>query len=271
MSRLAAIRCFALVALLVAAVVATALPARAEGEGWGTITGQVVYGQENHPKNDEANVDKDQADCLAKGPILKNELVVNKKNGGIRWALVWLTEAGSPKSTKALPTHPSLLKMAKQVEIDQPCCVFEPRVLGMRAGQDLIIKNSAAKISHNTYMNGGAAGPNINPLIPAKSEFTVPGKAIKPRYIPILYTCSIHAWMKGYVGVFNHPYFAVTDADGKFTIKNAPAGKYRLMVWHEQGWVIIDPKNQIDRGRDIDIKANGTTDVGKIKFVPAKD
>ena len=62
----------------------------------------------------------------------------------------------------------------------------------------------------------------------------------------------------------------VTDADGNFTLKNAPVGKYRLMVWHEQGWVINGPSPD-KRGRVIDIKPNGTTNVGKISFVPAKD
>jgi hypothetical protein len=239
-------------------------------QGWGSVTGQVVYGAKPpYPKNEPANVDKDKEHCLEKGPIAKNELVINEKNGGIRWALVWLTEADNPKSTKALPTHPSLKKMAKQVEIDQPCCIFEPRVLGMREGQELVIKNSAS-ISHNTYMNGGALGPSINPLVPAKGQYVLQAEKIKARPIPLMYTCSIHAWMKGYIGVFKHPYFAVTDADGKFTIKNAPAGKYHLLIWHEQGWVIFNPRN-FARGKVIDIKANGTTDVGKIPFVPIKD
>ncbi len=120
-------------------------------------------------------------------------------------------------------------------------------------------------------MNGGALGPNINPLIPSQGEQVVMSAQIRARSIPLLYSCSIHAWMKGYIGVFNHPYFVVTDADGKFTLKNAPAGKYRLMVWHEQGWVIINPAMPSDRDRVIDIKANGITDVGKISFVPSKD
>ena len=94
---------------------------------------------------------------------------------------------------------------------------------------------------------------------------------IKARYMPFMYTCGIHSWMKGYVGVYHHPYFAVTDADGNFTIKNAPAGKYRLMAWHEQGWVIINPKDLRDRGKIIDIKAGGKTDVGKVSFIPPKD
>jgi hypothetical protein len=268
MSNISLVRRAACAALILAVSLAAARPSRAEG--WGTVTGQVVYGAKPYPTNDEAKVDKDQTHCLAKGKILKNELIINEKNGGVRWALVWLTEADNPKSTKELPTHPALKKMDKQVSIDQPCCVFEPRVLGMRVGQDLVIKNSAP-ISHNTYMNGGALGPNMNPLIPAKREFVLEASKLKARAIPIMYTCSIHGWMRGYVGVFSHPYFTVTDADGKFTIKDAPAGKYRLVVWQEaKGWVIFNPENN-ERGKVIDIKPNATTDVGKISFVLSKD
>jgi hypothetical protein len=240
-----------------------------EGQGWGTVKGQIVFGGDKIPDNPPANVDKDKDACLSKGPILKNDLIVNKKNKGIRWALVWLTDENDAKSTKEIPTHPSLKKIAPKVEIDQPCCEFEPRVMGIQEGQDLVIKNSMS-IAHNTYMNGGLLGPNINPLIPAKGDYVVAKEKLKARYMPLLYTCSIHGWMRGYLGIFKHPYFVVTDADGNFTLKNAPAGKYRLMVWHEQGWVINGPSPD-KRGRVIDIKANGTTNVGKISFVPAKD
>jgi hypothetical protein len=50
---------------------------------------------------------------------------------------------------------------------------------------------------------------------------------------PIPYKCSIHPWMNGYVRIFDHPYYAVTDEDGAFTLSNAPIGNYRLVVWHE--------------------------------------
>jgi len=61
---------------------------------------------------------------------------------------------------------------------------------------------------------------------------------IKARPTPILVTCSIHGWMKNYIRVFDHPYFAVTDADGNFEIKNIPAGNHRLVIWHDSGWVV---------------------------------
>src|SRR5207248_1927486 len=51
---------------------------------------------------------------------------------------------------------------------------------------------------------------------------------------PIEYKCSIHPWMNGYVRIFDHPYYAVTDENGNFEIKNAPAGKWRMIVWQEK-------------------------------------
>ncbi len=65
--------------------------------------------------------------------------------------------------------------------------------------------------------------------------------------------------MRAWVRVYDHPYHAVTDADGKFELKNAPAGKYNLVIWHEGvGWV-----NGGKLGKPITIKADGETDAGK--------
>ena len=197
--------------------------------------------------------------------------MVNKKNRGIRWALVWLTGVDDIPCIKPIPTHKSLQKMPKSVEISQSCCVFEPRVLGLVEGQTLVVKNSS-NIPHNANLNGGPGGPHLNRLLPAGGSMSCPNIKVRPLTIPLMCSCAcIHPWMKCYIRVFNHPYFAVTDADGKFTIKNAPAGRYRLMIWHEQGYVIINPKNLKDRGKVIHILGNDTTDAGKISFVPHED
>ena len=79
---------------------------------------------------------------------------------------------------------------------------------------------------------------------------------------PIQYKCTIHGWMTGYVRIFDHPYYAVTDADGKFEIKNAPAGKYRIVYWHENGF---QGGAQGRFGEEIEIKGPAT-DVKPIDF-----
>jgi hypothetical protein len=71
--------------------------------------------------------------------------------------------------------------------------------------------------------------------------------------------------------VLKNPYFAVSDKDGKFEIKNAPAGTYRLVAWQEgMGWVVGDTKPN-KMGKKITIKADGVTDLGKLSVKPEKD
>ena len=69
--------------------------------------------------------------------------------------------------------------------------------------------------------------------------------------------------MKGYLFVFEHPYFAVTDDNGQFEIKLAPAGPVNIVLWHEEtGWVVGR------KGKAIEIKAGAETDLGKIEVKP---
>jgi hypothetical protein len=253
--------------IAVALALALGLAGSANAQGWGTVKGTVVLDPAvKAPANEKANVDKDQAHCLSKGPILKNELVVNPNNQGVRWVLVWLTDPKDARNAKFVPpVHPSLKNPPKTVEIDQPCCVFEPRMMGLQVGQSLVVKNSAP-IPHNFKIDSIGGGPVQNPLIPSKGQATIDG--FLPKLMPTMYTCSIHAWMKGWIGTFPHPYFAVTNADGEFEIKNAPAGTFRLMVWQEAAGWVIPGKTPQERGKVIQIKAGGTTDVGKIPLKP---
>ena len=202
---------------------------------WGTLKGRIVWAGDKLPEPPELKVDKDQQHCLSKGKLLSEQWVVNKDNKGIRWVFVWLTP--DPESgKKVLPIHPTLKDIkVKEVVIDQPCCRFEPHGLGMRQGQVLVAKNSSP-ITHNFKFGGHPLrNPGGNPAIPAKDQAKI-DNLIADEKIPVICECSIHGWMKAYVRVFNHPYFAVTDANGNFEIKNAPAGNWRLKIWHETGW-----------------------------------
>ena len=80
--------------------------------------------------------------------------------------------------------------------------------------------------------------------------------------LPIAVECAIHAWMRGWIRVFDHPYYAVTDENGAFEIKNAPAGNYRLMVWHgSAGW------KGAEKGRNgdpVEIKGGAVVDLGNL-------
>ena len=262
------VRTSAAIAALVLGGIVFASSARAE---WGTIKGQVVWAGGAVPKNPPATVDKDTKDCLATGKILQNKFVVNGQNKGVRWVLVWLADPKDATNAKFTPNiHPALRNPPKSVEIDQPCCTFEPRVMGMQATQTLIVKNSM-KIPHNFKIDSLGGGPTANPLIPPNGQAKV--DKFLPKLIPTPYSCSIHSWMKGYIGTFAHPYFVVTDADGKFEIKNAPAGKFQLVLWHEEVGFLTQPdlKNRKIRGKVIEITADKTTNAGKVELKPSDD
>jgi len=257
-------RAGAVAALALAALLSTGTPALAQA--WGTVKGKIIYKKgEKLPDNPEANVTNDKAFCLGKGKIHQDEWVVDAKSRGVKWVLVWLSDADAKKAKNpawpANKIHPNLKKAPAKLVLDQPVCTFMPRIIGVREETDVFYKNSA-QVGHNVKIEGGDLGPNINQLIPAGKELEV-GK-IKARHLPINYACTIHPWMKGYIGAFSHPYFAVTNDKGEFEIKDAPAGKYRLQVWHE-GYGFVQ-KNKDDRGIIITIKDKDTTEVKPIEI-----
>lgn len=210
-------------------------PLGAQSGSWGTIKGQITWANGELPQRTALDLkdSKDAQHCLNMGkPPLSEEWVVNPKNKGIRWTFVWL----APETGKSLPIHPDLQVVKdKEVVIDQPRCMFEPHAVAMREGQVLVAKNSS-QIAHNFKWTGNPfVGIGGNVLIPAGQESPI--KDLKSDRLPVIVQCNIHPWMKGWVRIFNHPYFAVTDEDGNFEIKNAPTGNYNLVVWHgSAGW-----------------------------------
>ena len=211
------------------AAVADAQPAQ-----WATVKGQVVFPKgKDIPKRAALNVNQKQ--CLANGPILDESILVNPDNRGVANVVVYLRPNNmNPQAEFAAnEIHPADAKRkAEDVVIDQPCCMFVKRVTVARVGDTIVVKNPAA-FAHNflwTSENNGAHNPNIA----AKTDWKMPN-ALAKEAAPIKYGCSIHGWMTGYVRIFDHPYYAVTDEDGKFTIKDAPVGKYRIVYWHENG------------------------------------
>jgi plastocyanin len=224
---------FCLAAFTTAAVLPTA--AAQPPVTWATLKGQIVLPDGNPiPARPELNVNQDKAHCLAKGPILDETVIVNPKNRGVKNVVVWLRPDNvNPKAAFA----PNEIRpddgkrKAAVVDIDQPCCMFVARVTAARVGDTIRVKNSAP-VTHNffwTSLNNG----DHNPVIAANGEFKFPNPLVAES-APIQYKCTIHPWMGGYARIFEHPYYAVTDDDGTFTIPNAPAGKYRMVVWHEK-------------------------------------
>ena len=179
--------------------------------------------------------------CKGKHPDgLKSEYY-RVKDGKVANCLVYVKEG---LSGKYAPVNPS-------PTIDQHGCQYLPHVLGVVAGQDIIIKNSDS-IAHNIH------------ALPKKSqEFnfaqTKAGEEAKKSFSSaeiVKIKCDIHGWMGCVVGVFNHPFFAVTGEDGSFEIKGLPAGKYKLEVWHEKfGTQTVDVEVKEKETKSVDFPA----------------
>jgi hypothetical protein len=252
-------RRFGFRAAVLVALLATAPSLRAQ-DAWGDIKGRVVWGPKEIPVREPIAKVKEHADrnhCLKDGDVLDEQWVVNPKNRGLRWTIVWLINV-DPKNLAPLPVHPSLQAVPKNdVEIDQPVCAFIPHAVAMRAGQKLLAKNSSP-VLHNVKATSRNNNFNVAIAPGGSKDFTMRADAL-----PVKIECSIHGWMFGFIGVFDHPYFAVTDADGNFTIKSAPAGQYRLLVYNDR-WL----NGSRLKCPVIDIPAGKTLDLGNLAFTP---
>jgi hypothetical protein len=249
--------------LALVAAVAAVSAASASAADWATVKGQVVFPKDKPvPKRDALNVSQDKDHCLSKGDILDESVIVNPKNNGIKNVVVWLRpDDKDPKAKFAAEqiTPEDAKRKPAEVTIDQPCCMFVDRITIARPGDKLVVKNSAP-VAHNFFWSSGSNG-EYNVTVPKMEKWTMP-EAIKAESPPIQYKCTIHGWMTGYVRVFDHPYYAVTDADGNFEIKNAPAGKFRIVYWHENGF---KGGAQGRFGEEIEIKGP-TTEVKAVDF-----
>lgn len=147
------------------------------------------------------------------------ESVVVAPDGGL--ANVFVRLRGTFPSS-ALPSEP--------VVIAQRGCVYGPRVVGARVGQKLQIRNDD-NLMHNVH--GVSADGNgfdaSEPQAGMALQFDLTHEEVM---LPI--KCDVHRWMRAYVGVVNHPYFAVSGREGTFEIDGVPLGTYTIEAWHER-------------------------------------
>jgi hypothetical protein len=117
------------------------------------------------------------------------------------------------------------------VVLDQVGCSYEPHVFGIVKKQDILIRNSDDTL-HNIHPTP-KVNREFNVGMPTKGmEIT---KTFKKPEEAIVFKCDVHIWMKAFCFVMEHPYFAVTDGSGDFSISTAdlPDGEYGVTTWHE--------------------------------------
>jgi hypothetical protein len=197
----------------------------------GSITGEVKF-TGAPPKLPMIIVSKDQDYC---GESLPNETYLIDSSGGLQNAVVFLEAA-----PVGLPADAQKLNL-----IENNGCRYVPRILAMQKGERLRIRNNDPKLHiPHSYLKEKTV---FMLSLPFKNTVLEATQKIKEAGILKL-VCDTHAWMLGYVHVFDHPYFAVSDEKGIFTIPNVPAGRYTLNAWHEDAGV---------RSQEITITDNG--------------
>ncbi len=163
----------------------------------------------------------EEPDCAEQheGEPMKVPAVVGD-NGGLQWVFVRVSD-GLPDRQWSAPSGP--------VVLDQQGCRYHPHMLGVRTGQTIQIKNSDGLLHNINADPGEQRGFNIS----QPTNMTTERSFAQPEVmIPV--RCDVHGWMEAYIGVQDHPYFAVTGEDGSYRIENLPAGDYVIETWHER-------------------------------------
>ena len=178
------------------------------------ISGAVVY-KGPAPERTKVPVTIDQYICGKEKDA--EDLVLSQKRGVLN-AVVWLENPpNGAKWAKPLP----------KVEMDQKGCVFVPRVVVVPVGGTVDFLNSD-RLLHNLHSKS-KDNATFNRTQPHGRN--IPVTFTKPEIVTI--TCDLHSWMRSWVVVAEHPFYAVTDQAGAFKIHNVPPGKYRLRMWQE--------------------------------------
>ncbi len=185
-----------------------------------TISGKVNFsGTAPTPKKIAMDAEPTCASKYTEGPFAEN-VVVNKDTNTLRYVLVYVKE-GLGGKTFPVPQQ--------AVTLDQSGCHYVPHVLGIQANQNLVIKNSDG-ILHNIHPKP-KVNKEFNISQPRVMETT---RSFEKAEVAIGLFCEVHGWMNGYIGVFDHPFYAVSGSDGTFTIKGLPPGDYTIEAWHEE-------------------------------------
>ena len=186
----------------------------------GEVTGTVKW-EGKAPPMRAVKMDADPV-CAAqhKEPALSEVLVLGANNEMAN-IMVRVT-SGLPDKKYDPPKEPAVL--------DQKGCIYVPHVLGVMVNQDIRILNSDG-ILHNVNV-AAKANRGFNLGMPKTTKESV--KSFSEPETAIAVKCNVHPWMKGFISVFDHPFFSVTGTDGQYTIKGLPPGTYEIEAWHER-------------------------------------
>jgi len=207
------------------AATAPSSPTASAGQKPDTVNGGKIVGKIsfNGNKPDSRPIDMSANPACAKAhpaPVASEEVMVNG-NGTLANVFVWVKN-GVPEGKWAAP--------AKAAVVDQQGCIYKPHVSGVVVGQPI------------EFTNSDDTNHNIHPLPRENQEWNESQpprgnpktKSFDREEVMIPVKCNIHPWMRAYIGVVSHPFFAVTGDDGTYTLKGLPPGTYTIEIVHEK-------------------------------------
>jgi plastocyanin len=198
--------------LALLAVILLLLPLSAWG---GEIQGRVVVaGDLPAPKKIPITIDQ----YVCGTEQVMGDLIVSAARE-IRNVVVWLENP--PPGAPSAPSRPV-------TPMDQKECVFVPRVVIVPATGTVEFLNSD-RLLHNLHSVSRDNAP-FNRTQPKDRK--IPITFARPEIVRI--DCDLHSWMRGWVVVAPHPFYALSDAQGRFKLDNVPPGQYTVRVWHER-------------------------------------
>ncbi|MGB9410825.1 MAG: carboxypeptidase regulatory-like domain-containing protein [Pseudolabrys sp.] len=181
--------------------------------GGGTIEGKVVF-------NDAVPTQKiiPNKDVEVCGGPREEPLIEVGPDKGVQNAVVYLVGVAKGKA------WPAEAQQVKTPELVNRKCRFEPHVQVIRAGPLVVVNDDP--MLHNTHGYYGKRTA-FNMALPNQGQ-RIPTELTRPGTVRI--DCDAHGWMEGWIYVVDNPYYAITGADGKFTITDVPPGTYNLVA-----------------------------------------
>jgi plastocyanin len=207
--------------LCLAAGLATVLVLPAIAQAASTVNGTITF-TGKPPALKPLSMDADPACAKKHSKPVPAEMLVLGSNNTMANVIVWVSKGLPAGKTYPVPKTP--------VTLDQRGCVYVPHAMGIMVGQAYRILNSDG-VLHNVHTLP-KINKSFNRAMPPTSKETSTTFE-KPENI-FQIKCDVHPWMSAYIGAFEHPFFAATGTDGKFTISGLDAGTYVITAWHER-------------------------------------
>jgi mono/diheme cytochrome c family protein len=191
-----------------------------------TLTGRVVFSGMPPvlpPLAKQGKAAKDANICAANADIPNESLLVDPKTRGLANVFVYLATAPEGPRPAANSTTPLVFERKE--------CRFQPHAMIAHIGQPITLAN-ADPLATNFHIFPIKNTP-MNVMVAPNGKFKKPLVYKNAEQVPIAVRCDIHSWMKAYHLPLDHPYAAITDAQGQFKIAGLPPGTHSFIIWHE--------------------------------------